>query len=224
MLKCNFQYQHQHADFMLNVELEMQQQLLGIVGVSGCGKSTLLKNIVGLLKPTHGSIQFNQQILFDSQQKIYVPMHQRKIALIFQNALLFPHMNVQQNLCYAEKLINQAERKFQFNEIIELLELTHLCQRKAHQLSGGEAQRVSIGRALLSSPHLLLLDEPLTGLDQQLKQQILPFLKRIKDELNLPMIYVTHHLEELKYLKADILQLDQGQLQHKQNQKGLIIE
>ena len=222
MLKCNFQYQH--ADFMLNVELEMQQQLLGIVGVSGCGKSTLLKNIVGLLKPTHGSIQFNQQILFDSQQKIHVPMHQRKIALIFQNALLFPHMNVQQNFCYAEKLINQAERKFQFNEIIELLELTHLCQRKAHQLSGGEAQRVSIGRALLSSPHLLLLDEPLTGLDQQLKQQILPFLKRIKDELNLPMIYVTHHLEELKYLKADILQLDQGQLQHRQNPKGLIIE
>lgn len=222
MLKCNFQYQH--ADFMLNVELEMQQQLLGIVGVSGCGKSTLLKNIVGLLKPTHGSIQFNQQILFDSQQKIHVPMHQRKIALIFQNALLFPHMNVQQNLCYAEKLINQAERKFQFNEIIELLELTHLCQRKAHQLSGGEAQRVSIGRALLSSPHLLLLDEPLTGLDQQLKQQILPFLQRIKDELNLPMIYVTHHLEELKYLKADILQLDQGQLQHRQNPKGRIIE
>ena len=222
MLKCNFQYQH--ADFMLNVELEMQQQLLGIVGVSGCGKSTLLKNIVGLLKPTHGSIQFNQQILFDSQQKIHVPMHQRKIALIFQNALLFPHMNVQQNLCYAEKLIPQAERKFQFNEIVELLELTHLCQRKAHQLSGGEAQRVSIGRALLSSPHLLLLDEPLTGLDQQLKQQILPFLKRIKDELNLPMIYVTHHLEELKYLKADILQLDQGQLQHRQNPKGLIIE
>ena len=222
MLKCNFQYQH--ADFMLNVELEMQQQLLGIVGVSGCGKSTLLKNIVGLLQPTHGSIQFNQQILFDSQQKIHVPMHQRKIALIFQNALLFPHMNVQQNLCYAEKLIPQAERKFQFNEIIELLELTHLCQRKAHQLSGGEAQRGSIGRALLSSPHLLLLDEPLTGLDQQLKQQILPFLQRIKDELNLPMIYVTHHLEELKYLKADILQLDQGQLQHRQNPKGLIIE
>ena len=213
MLKCNFQYQH--ADFMLNVELEMQQQLLGIVGVSGCGKSTLLKNIVGLLQPTHGSIQFNQQILFDSQQKIHVLMYQRKVALIFQNALLFPHMNVQQNLCYAEKLIPQAERKFQFNEIIKLLELTHLCQRKAHQLSGGEAQRVSIGRALLSSPHLLLLDEPLTGLDQQLKQQILPFLQRIKDELNLPMIYVTHHLEELKYLKADILQLDQGQLQHR---------
>ena len=222
MLKCDFLYQQ--GDFSLNVELEMQQQLLGIVGASGSGKSTLLKNIVGLLKPQQGYIQLNEQLLMDTRQNIYIPMYQRKIALIFQQALLFPHMNVQQNLRYAEKLVPQAERKFQFNEIIELLELTHYCQRKAHQLSGGEAQRVSIGRALLSSPHLLLLDEPLTGLDQQLKQQILPFLKRIKDELNLPMIYVTHHLEELKYLKADILQLDQGQLQHKQNQKGLIIE
>ena len=217
MLKCNFQYQH--ADFVLNVELEMQQQLLGIVGVSGCGKSTLLKNIVGLLNPTSGAIQFNQQILFDSQQKIHVPMHQRKIALIFQNALLFPHMNVQQNLCYAEKLIPQLERKFQFDEIVELLELSPLIQRKAQQLSGGEAQRVSIGRALLSSPNLLLLDEPLTGLDTNLKQQILPFLKRIKDELDLPMIYVTHHEQELAYLEADILQINQGQLQRKQNLK-----
>ncbi|OTG69048.1 molybdenum ABC transporter ATP-binding protein [Acinetobacter sp. ANC 4470] len=217
MLKCNFQYQY--AEFMLNVELEMQQQLLGIVGVSGCGKSTLLKNIVGLLNPTYGEIQFNQQILFNSQQKIHVPMHQRKIALIFQNALLFPHMNVQQNLCYAEKLIPQSERKFQFDEIVELLELNPLIQRKAQQLSGGEAQRVSIGRALLSSPNLLLLDEPLTGLDTNLKQQILPFLKRIKDELDLPMIYVTHHEQELAYLEADILQINQGQLQRKQNLK-----
>ncbi len=222
MLKCDFQYQH--ADFMLSIKLEMQQQLLGIVGASGSGKSTLLKNIVGLLKPIHGSIQFNQQILFDSQQKIHVPMYQRKIALIFQNALLFPHMNVQQNLCYAEKLISQTERKFQFDEIVELLELTHLCQRKAQQLSGGEAQRVSIGRALLSSPNLLLLDEPLTGLDTNLKQQILPFLKRIKDELDLPMIYVTHHEQELAYLEADILQINQGQLQHKHSpENGAII-
>jgi ABC-type molybdate transport system, ATPase component len=137
-------------------------------------------------------------------------MHQRKIALVFQNALLFPHMNVQQNLCYAEKLVSRADRKFQFEDIVELLELKPLIYRRAHQLSGGEAQRVSIGRALLSSPNLLLLDEPLTGLDQQLKQQILPFLKRIKDELNLPMIYVTHHLEELAYLEAETVQLKKG--------------
>ena len=210
MLKCDFQYQH--ADFILNVELEVQQQLLGIVGASGSGKSTLLKSIVGLIQPQLGSIQFNNRILLDTTRKIHVPMHQRKIALIFQNALLFPHMNVQQNLSYAEKLVSKSERKFQFDEIVDLLELKPLIQRKAHQLSGGEAQRVSIGRALLSSPNLLLLDEPLTGLDSKLKQQILPFLKRMKQELNLPMIYVTHHMQELEYLQAEIVQLNQGQL------------
>lgn len=208
MLKCDFQYQQ--ADFGLNIKLEMSQQLLGIVGASGSGKSTLLKNIVGLLKPDQGYIQFNQQDLINTEKKINIPMHQRKIALVFQNALLFPHMNVQQNLCYAEKLVSRANRKFQFEDIVELLELKPLIYRRAHQLSGGEAQRVSIGRALLSSPNLLLLDEPLTGLDQQLKQQILPFLKRIKDELNLPMVYVTHHLEELAYLEAETVQLKQG--------------
>ena len=208
MLKCDFQYQQ--ADFGLNIKLEMSQQLLGIVGASGSGKSTLLKNIVGLLKPDQGYIQFKHQDLINTEKKINIPMHQRKIALVFQNALLFPHMNVQQNLCYAEKLVSRADRKFQFEDIVELLELKPLINRKAHRLSGGEAQRISIGRALLSSPNLLLLDEPLTGLDQQLKQQILPFLKRIKDELNLPMIYVTHHLEELAYLEAETVQLKKG--------------
>ncbi|MDD2946294.1 ATP-binding cassette domain-containing protein [Acinetobacter haemolyticus] len=211
MLKCDFLYQQ--GDFSLNVELEMQQQLLGIVGASGSGKSTLLKNIVGLLKPQQGYIQLNEQLLIDTRQNIHIPMYQRKIALIFQHALLFPHMNVQQNLRYAEKLVDKSERKFQFDDIVELLDLTTLIQRKAHQLSGGEAQRVSIGRALLSSPHLLLLDEPLTGLDRSLKQQILPFFKRIKEELDLPVIYVTHHPEELEYLEAETLQLSQGQLQ-----------
>ena len=208
MLKCDFQYQQ--ADFGLNIKLEMSQQLLGIVGASGSGKSTLLKNIVGLLKPDQGYIQFKHQDLINIEKQINIPMHQRKIALVFQNALLFPHMNVQQNLGYAEKLVSRADRKFQFEDIVELLELKSLIYRRAHQLSGGEAQRVSIGRALLSSPNLLLLDEPLTGLDQQLKQQILPFLKRIKDELNLPMIYVTHHLEELAYLEAETVQLKKG--------------
>ncbi len=211
MLKCHFLYQQ--GDFSLNVELEMQQQLLGIVGASGSGKSTLLKNIVGLLKPQQGCIQLNEQLLLDTRQHIHIPMYQRKIALIFQQALLFPHMNVQQNLRYAEKLVDKSERKFQFDDIVALLDLTALIQRKAHQLSGGEAQRVSIGRALLSSPHLLLLDEPLTGLDRSLKQQVLPFFKRIKEQLDLPMIYVTHHPEELEYLEADTMLLSQGRLQ-----------
>lgn len=210
MLSCDFQYQT--LDFQLNMQLKMQDQLLGIVGASGSGKSTFLKCLVGLLQPQQGVIEFQNQTLFDSKQHIHIPMHQRKIALIFQNALLFPHMNVQQNLLYAEKLVIENEHKFNFEHIIDLLELRPLIQRKAHQLSGGEAQRVSIGRALLSSPNLLLLDEPLTGLDRRLKDQILPFLNTVKEQTQLPMIYVTHHADELAYLKANIMHIENGKI------------
>ncbi|TCB79123.1 ATP-binding cassette domain-containing protein [Acinetobacter sp. ANC 4173] len=210
MLNCKFDYQR--ADFNLNIQLEMQHPILGIVGSSGSGKTTLLKNIAGLLNPKSGDIQLGSQTLFASSRKINLAPHQRQVALVFQQALLFPHLNVQQNLKYAEKLQDSKDVKFHSAQIVELLELEHLIQRKAHQLSGGEAQRVCIGRALLSSPNLLLLDEPLTGLDRQLKQQILPFLKRIKDELDLPMIYVTHHIDELKSLDAEILTMHEGRL------------
>lgn len=210
MLRCDFKYET--AKFKLNIQLEMQHQLIGVVGASGSGKTTLLKNIVGLLQPTQGYIHFNDSIIVDTNQHVYLPMHQRKIALIFQQALLFPHMNVEQNLRYAEKFIPLDNRKFHFEQVTELLEIKPLIQRKPHQLSGGEAQRVSIARALLSSPNLLLLDEPLTGLDQRLKQQILPFLKMLKQETALPMIYVTHHIDELEYLDAHLLTLEQGKL------------
>ncbi|WP_353167440.1 ATP-binding cassette domain-containing protein [Acinetobacter sp.] len=210
MLQCDFQFQY--ADLNLYVQLHMQQQLLGVMGASGCGKSTLLKNIMGLLHPSQGSILLNQQVLFDDQKKIRVPMHERRIALVFQKAWLFPHMNVQQNLKYAEHLRTDLDKKFAFEQIVDLLELRSLLKRHAHQLSGGEAQRVSIGRALLSSPNLLLLDEPLTGLDQRLKQQILPFLDRVKTQTQLPMIYVTHHVDELAYLNAQVLYMDQGKI------------
>lgn len=210
MLNCHFQYQQQ--DFLLSVQLEMQHQLLGIVGPSGCGKSTFLKNIVGLCNPSHGSIQLNQQIIFDSKQSVCLPTYQRNIALIFQQALLFPHLNVMQNLKYAHRWSGKKHNTIEWDQVVQLLELSALLKRKAHQLSGGEAQRVSIGRALLSSPQLLLLDEPLTGLDQRLRQQILAFLKNVKDETGLPIIYVTHHIEELQYLQADIIKIDQGKI------------
>ena len=212
MLKCDFQFNY--ANFQLQANLDMQTQLIGIVGASGSGKSTFLKNIAGLLKPSHGFIHFQQKILFDHQQKLNIPVHQRKIALIFQQALLFPHLNVMQNLKYAEQLNikNKGQQKFTFEDIVELLELKPLLRHRAHQLSGGQAQRVSIGRALLSSPDLLLLDEPLNGLDQKLKNQILPFLKIVIHQTNLPMIYVTHHVDEVAYLQAQVLHFEKGKI------------
>ena len=212
MLKCDFQFNY--ANFQLQASLDMQTQLIGIVGASGSGKSTFLKNIAGLLKPLQGFIHFQQKILFDHQQKLNIPVHQRKIALIFQQALLFPHLNVMQNLKYAEQLNikNKGQQKFLFEDIVELLELKPLLRYRAHQLSGGQAQRVSIGRALLSSPDLLLLDEPLNGLDQKLKNQILPFLKIVINQTNLPMIYVTHHVDEVAYLQAQLLHFEKGKI------------
>lgn len=212
MLKCDFQFNY--ANFQLQANLDMQTQLIGIVGASGSGKSTFLKNIAGLLKPSHGFIHFQQKILFDHQQKLNIPVHQRKIALIFQQALLFPHLNVMQNLKYAEQLNikNKGQQKFMFEDIVELLELKALLRHRAHQLSGGQAQRVSIGRALLSSPDLLLLDEPLNGLDQKLKNQILPFLKIVIHQTDLPMIYVTHHVDEVAYLQAQLLHFEKGKI------------
>lgn len=210
MLRCDFNYHL--ASVQLDIQFEMQQGILGIIGRSGSGKTTLLKNIVGLLHPTQGQMTLHDQVIFDTQQGINIPMYQRRIALIFQQALLFPHLNVQQNLHYAERLTPKTQGKFEYNAIVELFDLQALTQRQVHQLSGGEAQRVAIARALLSSPHLLLLDEPLTGLDTRLKQQVLPFLLRIKDELNIPMLYITHHLEELAFLQADYLCLENGRL------------
>lgn len=207
MLKCKFHYQQ--SGFRLDVNLTMQQQVLGIVGASGSGKTTFLKNIIGLLSPVEGQIVFKETTLLDTVENVNLPTHQRHIALIFQHALLFPHMNVLQNLHYAKKFSKTVHQKFSLEHIVDLLELKKLLQRKSHQLSGGEAQRVSIGRALLSSPDLLLLDEPLSGLDQQLKQQVLPFLKQLQSHIELPMIYVTHHPAELDFLEADTIMLQQ---------------
>lgn len=208
MLHCDFQYQVSALN--LHIQCRVDQSIVGIVGESGSGKSTLLKCLAGVLQPIHGSIQLHDRILFDAQSARNIPTYQRRIALIFQQALLFPHLNVLQNLKYAERVKQTNENQFEFEQVIALLELEKLLKRKSHQLSGGEAQRVSIGRALLSSPELLLLDEPLSGLHPDLRLELLSFLCVIHHEMRLPMLYVTHHPQELHTLNASILELKSG--------------
>lgn len=208
-----FSFLHQRANFTLNVETSLPEKgAVGVYGPSGAGKSTLLAMIAGLIKPDEGQFILDGECLFDSKRNINLSTHQRRIGMVFQDSRLFPHLNVRDNLNYGFNLLAAKDRRLGFNQIVDLLEIGHLLKQKPHQLSGGEKQRVALGRALLTSPRLLLLDEPLASLDVRLKHQILPFLRRVKDEINIPMIYVSHAIDEILYLTSQIAMLDHGKI------------
>ena len=199
-------------DFCLQINTKIDGEITGILGASGSGKSTLLAIIAGLLKPQQGHIKLDNQLLFDSKSKIWVPPHKRRVGLVFQDGQLLPHLSVHNNLLYGYRNIAPEQRHFELNEVAKLLEIEHLLERKANALSGGEKQRVALGRAVLYSPSLLLLDEPLSSLDERLKNQILPFFLRVKSECKIPMIYVTHSPREIEFLTDMHLTMSEGQL------------
>ncbi|AXQ31725.1 ATP-binding cassette domain-containing protein [Solimonas sp. K1W22B-7] len=196
--------------FRLQAQAEIGDGVTGVCGPSGSGKSTLLALLAGLLKPQSGLIRFDGELLADGKR--FVPAWERHFGLVFQDGQLFPHLDVQANLLYGYKRLEPAQRRFELQPVLNLLEIGPLLARRPAQLSGGERQRVALGRALLYSPRLLLLDEPLSSLDERLKQQILPFLRRIKEETQVPMIYVTHATAEVDYLANRVMQMDAGQL------------
>jgi molybdate transport system ATP-binding protein len=210
VLELNFSFRRDA--FSLQAEQTLDMPITGILGASGSGKSTLLALIAGLLKPQQGSIRLDQKILCDSQQKIWVPPHQRHIGLVFQDGQLLPHLSVRQNLLYGYNNLQPDQRRFSLSTIVDLLEISVLLDRRPGALSGGEKQRVALGRAVLYSPELLLLDEPLSALDERLKQQILPFFLRIYAECKIPMIYVTHAVSEVNYLTDSQLRVENGEL------------
>jgi molybdate transport system ATP-binding protein len=206
-LDCEFR----RGDFRLAALAEIGDGVTGITGPSGCGKSTLLALLAGLLRPHAGSIRFGTEVLAN-ELGVFVPPWQRRFGLVFQDKQLFPHLSVRSNLLYGYRQLPQGERRFHLDAVSKMLEVAPLLERRPAQLSGGEQQRVALGRALLYSPRLLLLDEPLSALDERLKQQILPFLKRMKDETGVPMIYVTHATYEAEYLADRMLFMDRGAL------------
>lgn len=210
MLELNFSFKRD--DFSLSATQIFAAPITGILGASGSGKSTLLALIAGLLKPQQGFIKLNDRAMCDSNAKIWLPPHKRHIGLVFQDGQLLPHLTVRKNLLYGYNNINEAQRRFQLDAIVDLLEIGHLLARRPATLSGGEKQRVALGRAVLYSPELLLLDEPLSALDERLKQQILPFFLRIAAECKIPMVYVTHALSELQFLTDHYFMVQDGKL------------
>jgi molybdate transport system ATP-binding protein len=200
------------GEFNLKLKCQFAEPVTGLFGVSGAGKSTFLGIIAGLIKPDSGRLAIDDQVLFDGARGINQPIYKRRIGLVFQDSHLFPHLNVRHNLNYGFNLLSPIDRRFTPSQIIDLLEIGHLLHQKPSQLSGGEKQRVALGRTLLASPKLLLLDEPLASLDTRLKNQILPFLRRVKEETKIPMLYVSHAIDEILYLTSQIAIFEHGKL------------
>ncbi|MBD8259615.1 molybdenum ABC transporter ATP-binding protein ModC [Pantoea agglomerans] len=199
----------QQGDHVLEVDLQIPAKgITAIFGVSGAGKTSLINAISGLTHPQRGRIQLHDRLLFDAEQKIALPPEKRRIGYVFQDARLFPHYRVRGNLQYGMA----PKMKAQFDSLVSLLGLEALLPRFPLSLSGGEKQRVAIGRALLTAPDMLLLDEPLASLDLPRKRELMPYLQKLAKQVDIPMLYVSHSLEEILQLADNVLVLDAGKV------------
>jgi molybdate transport system ATP-binding protein len=184
--------------------------VVALFGRSGCGKTTAISIISGLLAADSAYVELDGRVLTDTAASICVRPEQRRIGYVFQEGRLFPHMSVLRNLHYGLKRTRAPRLSITFDQIVALLGLEHLLQRHPYQLSGGERQRASLGRALLSQPTLLLLDEPLAALDAARRHEVLPYLKRLRDNLSIPMVYVSHQFDEVLQLATQVVLMDAG--------------
>lgn len=199
-------------DFRLNIDARLTGPVTGLFGPSGAGKSTLLNCIAGLARPNKGRIALDGRVLFDSERKIDRPPHRRRVGMVFQDDRLFPHLTVGGNLNYARRWLPVGRRRFKLSDILDMLDIGPLLERRIGTLSGGQRQRIAIGRAILGCPDILLLDEPMSALDGPLKEQILPFLQRIRHQLGIPMLFISHNMHEVLTMSDQLLLLNQGRV------------
>jgi molybdate transport system ATP-binding protein len=200
------------AHFTLEVDATLRGRVTAVFGASGAGKTSLLEIIAGLRQPAAGRVAVDGVPLTDAAARTFVPAEWRSIGYVPQEGALFPHLSVQRNLLYGCNPRAGGPAGLTLAHVTEVLEIARLGERAIGTLSGGEKQRVALGRALLASPRLLLLDEPLAGLDAPLRERLLPYLARVRDEFAIPMLYVTHSPDEVVALCDDVLVLDQGRV------------
>lgn len=202
---------HRFAGFTLDAAFEAPAGVTALFGRSGSGKTTVVNAVAGLLRPDSGRIVAEGAVLLDTAARVFVPPHRRRVGYVFQDARLFPHLSVRQNLLYG-RWFAAREDGVEFGRIVDLLGLRALLDRRPGALSGGEKSRVALGRAILSNPRLLLMDEPLAALDEARKAEILPYLERLRDELRLPILYVSHSLAEVARLATTVVLIDAGRV------------
>ena len=203
---------HRIAGFELDAAFEAPPGVTALFGRSGSGKTTLVKVIGGLLRPAAGRVALGDDVLLDTAQGIVVPRHRRRIGAVFQEGRLFPHLTVRQNLMFGRWFAPRGAPGPEVGAVVELLGLGALLGRRPAGLSGGESQRVAIGRALLSKPRLLVMDEPLSALDDSRKAEILPFIERLRDEAGIPIVYVSHAVSEVARLADTLVVLEDGRV------------
>jgi molybdate transport system ATP-binding protein len=198
--------------FFLDADFAVQGKRIGIFGPSGSGKSTLVSLIAGLIKPDKGTIVLHGEKLFDSSSGVNVRTENRRMGMVFQRPSLFPHLSVKGNLLYGYRRCAPENRRIAFDEVVEVLKIGSLLDRGVKHLSGGEKQRVAIGRAVLGNPRLLLLDEPLSALDDNLKFQIVPFLKDVCETFTIPYLFISHALLEMRIMTDQVLHVVGGRI------------
>ena len=203
---------HRLGAFALDVAFRSDGGLLALFGASGSGKTTVANTIAGLIRPAEGRIVVGGDVLVHTERRIFVPSHQRRIGYVFQEARLFPHLTVRQNLLYGRWFAPHKDDGAPLEQVVEVLGIAYLLERRPGRLSGGERQRVALGRAWLARPRLLLMDEPLSSLDDPRKSEILPYIERLRDESRIPIVYVSHSLTEVTRLATNVVLLSDGRV------------
>lgn len=212
-MELNVELKKSFGQFEFNADFSVSGGRVGIFGPSGSGKSTLSNLLAGLQTPDSGTIELDGRCLFSSDQRVNLAPEKRRVAVVFQHAHLFPHLNVRRNLLYGFQRTAANRRKLKIEDVAAALDISRLLDRGVAELSGGEKQRVALGRALLTCPDLLILDEPLSALDKHLKEQIIPFLRKTLRRFAIPYLYISHSLSEMRLLTDRILLFSDGRLQ-----------